>query len=100
MVIDMKNVYDCYDNIKNVPLEKVELDVKHCNKIAHEAIAAREREFVAEIILNAAHKGCFSAILPTISQDTRNWIYDLGFSTFTNNSGLNVCWDDKVIEDD
>ena len=96
----MKNVYDCYDNIKNVPLEKVELDVKHCNKIAHEAIAAREREFVAEIILNAAHKGCFSAILPTISQDTRNWIYDLGFSTFTNNSGLNVCWDDKVIEDD
>ena len=96
----MRNIYDYYDNIKNVPLEKVELDVKHCNKIAHEAIAAREREFVAEIILNAAHKGCFSAILPTISQDTRNWIYDLGFSTFTNNCGLNVCWDDTVIEDD
>jgi len=96
MVIDMENTCD----INGVLLEKVELNVKQCNKIAHEAIAAREREFVAEIILNAAYKGCFSAILPTISQDTRNWIYDLGFSTFMNNYGLNICWDDKVIEDD
>ena len=100
MVIDMENICDYHDNIKNVPLEKVELNVKQCNKIAHEAIAAREREFVAEIIFNAAHKGCFSAILPTISQDTRDWLYSLDFSTFTNNSGLNVCWDDTVIEDD
>ena len=93
---DMENTYD----MNGVLLEKVELNVKQCNKIAHEAIAAREREFVAEIILNAAYKGCFSAVLPTISQDTRDWLYDLGFSTFTNNSGLNVCWNDTVIEDD
>jgi len=96
MVNDMENTYD----MNGVLLEKVELNVKQCNKIAHEAIAAREREFVAEIILNAAYKGCFSAVLPTISQDTRDWLYDLGFSTFTNNSGLNVCWNDTVIEDD
>ena len=97
---DMRDICDYCDNIKNVPLEKMELNVKQCNKITHEAIAAREREFVADIILNAAHKGCFSAILPTISQDTRDWLYSLGFSTFTNSCGLNVCWDDKVIEDD
>lgn len=97
-MIDMENAHDYYD-INNTLFEKVELDVKQCNKIAHEAIAARERIFVSDIILNAAKKGCFSAILPTISQDTRNWIYDLGFSTFTNNCGLNVCWDDKVIEE-
>lgn len=93
---DMENTYD----INGVLLEKVELNVKQCNKIAHEAIAARERIFVSDIILNAANKGCFSAVLPTISQDTRDWLYGLGFSTFTNNSGLNVCWDDTVIEDD
>lgn len=92
----MENTYD----INGVLLEKVELSVKQCNKIAHEAIAARERIFVSDIILNAANKGCFSAVLPTISQDTRDWLYSLGFSTFMNNSGLNVCWDDKVIEDD
>lgn len=94
----MKNTDDCY-NINGVLLEKIELNVKQCNKIAHEAIAARERIFISDIILNAAHKGCFSAILPTISQDTRDWLYSLDFSTFTNNCGLNVCWDDKVIED-
>ena len=92
----MENICDR----NGVLLEKVELNVKECNKITHEAIAAREREFVADIILNAAYKGCFSAILPTISQDTRDWLYSLGFSTFTNSCGLNVCWDDKVIEDD
>jgi len=96
MVIDMENICDR----NGVLLKKVELNVKECNKIAHEAIAAREREFIADIILNAAHKGCFSAILPTISQDTRDWLYSLGFSTFTNSCGLNICWDDKVIEDD
>lgn len=96
MVIDMEKNYD----INGVLLEKVELNVKQCNKIAHEAIAARERRLVSDVILNAANKGCFSTILPTISQDTRNWIYSLGFSTFMNNCGLNVCWDDKVIEDE
>jgi hypothetical protein len=99
MVIDMRNIYDYYDDANNVPLEKVELNVKQCNEIAHEAIAARERIFVSDIILNAAKKGCFSTILPTISQDTRNWINSLGFNTFTNTCGLNVCWDDKVIKD-
>lgn len=95
-MINMEKNYD----INGVLLEKVELNVKQCNKIAHEAIAARERMLVSDIILNAANKGCFSTILPTISQDTRNWIYSLGFSTFINNYGLNVCWDDKVIEDE
>ena len=99
-MIDMRNIYDYCDDINNVPLEKVELDVRHCNKIAHEAIAARERIFVSDIILNAANKGCFSAILPTINQDTRRWLADLNFSIYTNNDGIHVCWDDKVIEDE
>lgn len=100
MVIDMRNTYDYYDDIKNVPLEKVELDVRQCNKIAHEAIAARERIFVSNIILNAANKGCFSAILPVINQDTRRWLADLNFNIYPSNDGIYVCWDDKVIEDD
>lgn len=96
MVNDMENTYD----MNGVLLEKVELNVKQCNKIAHEAIAAREREFVTDIILNAAHKGCFSTILPTISQDTRRWLTDLNFNIYMSNEGLHVCWDDTVIEDD
>lgn len=87
---------DTLDN--SINLQK--FSAAHCNELAHKAIATREREFISEIILNAANKGCFSAILPTISQDTRDWIYSLGFSTFTNNCGLNVCWDDKVTEDE
>lgn len=95
----MKNTDDCY-NINGVLLEKVELNVKQCNKITHEAIAARERIFISDIILNAANKGCFSTILPTISQDTRHWLTDLNFSISMSNEGLHVCWDDTVIEDE
>ena len=71
----------------------------HCNELTHKAIAMREREFISEIILNAANKGCFSTILPTINQDTKNWLHSLGFSILMNNCGINVCWDDKVIKE-
>lgn len=89
-----------WEDTLNSDINLQKFSAVHCNELTHKAIAAREREFVSEIILNAANKGCFSTILPTISQDTRDWIYSLGFSTFTNNCGLNVCWDDTVIEDD
>ena len=85
------------DMLKN-ELKYQNFSANNCNEIAHEAIARRERPFVADMILEAANKGCFSTTLSIISQDTKNWLISLNFHIYPSNNDLEVSWCDEILK--
>lgn len=74
--------------------ENKEFNAALCNEIAHEAIAARERDFIMSLIRHAAESGCFHTILPRCHPDTINWLKDLGFKIYYQGQ-TEISWEDS-----
>lgn len=88
-----------WEDMLNNELKYQNFSANNCNEIAHEAIARRERPFIADMILEAANKGCFSTTSPIISQDTRNWLVGLNFRICLSNNELGIYWSDEILDE-
>ena len=70
-----------------------EFSATTCNKIAHDAIAKRERDLVITLIKQAAESGCFRTILPRCHSDTIKWLESLDFKVYYQGQ-TEVSWED------
>lgn len=83
-----------FNNLLDESCEKSEeFNATLCNEKAHEAIAAREKNMVKELIVSAAKSGCFRTILPRCHSDTMKWLEDLDFKVYYQGQ-TEVSWED------